>query len=53
MGGRREYCGWLNRYKENEDGINPSLYVFRFSHHIYIPVKGEARKGLLPSKNHA
>ena len=39
-------CGWWNRDKENEDARNPSLYAFSFSHHIYMPIKRETRKGL-------
>ena len=46
-----ECCGWLNRNKENEDVANPSLYAFRFPHHIYMPIKRETNKGLLPNKN--
>ena len=52
IGGRRGCCGWLSRSKENEDARNPFLYAFRFSHLIYMPIKQETRKGLLPNKNH-
>ena len=45
-------CGWLDRGKENEGARNQSLYAFRFSHHIYMLVKRETCKGLLPKKHH-
>ena len=53
IGGRRGCCRWLNRDKENEYERNPSLHAFRFSYHIYMPIKRETRKELLPNKNHA
>ena len=46
-------CGWLNRDKENENARNPSLHAFPFSYRLYMPIKRETRKGLLPNKNHA
>ena len=52
ISGRRACCGWLNRGKENEDARNPFLNTFRFSHHIYMPIKRETREELLPNKNH-
>ena len=45
-------CGWPDRDKKNEDARNPSLNVFRFSHQIYMPIKRETPKGLLPNKIH-
>ena len=50
--GRRGHCEWLDRDKKNKDGRNPSLYAFRSSHHIYMPIKKKTRKKLLPKKNH-
>ena len=52
IGGRKGCCGRLNRDKENEDARNPFLYAFCFSHHVYLPIKRETRKGLMPNKNH-
>ena len=42
----------LNKDKVNENARNLSLYAFSFCHHIYMPIKRETRKVLLPNKNH-